>query len=81
MTISTEVVIEKMTQEIEKAKQATAEQKDWKLPISHVKLLAELLLEEQSSETVKTTTKVSKTPEQEIYQEMSHDDGTSIFDF
>lgn len=81
MTISTEVVIEKMTQELEKAKQATAEQKDWKLPISHVKLLAELLLEEQPSESVKTTTKVNKTPEREIYQEMSHDDGTSIFDF
>jgi len=81
MTISTEVVLEKMRQELEKANVATAEQKDWKLPIAHVKLLAELLLEEQPSENVKTTTKINPTPEREINQEKSHDDGTSIFDF
>lgn len=81
MTVSTEIVIEKMRKELEKAKIATAEQKDWKLSIAHVKLLAELLLEEQSSENVATAKNVTPTSKLEVKQEKNHDDGTSIFDF
>lgn len=88
MGISHEVIIKKMTEELENAKLALAAQKEWQTSIAHVKLLSELLLEEKSTQinhtapTIETVSKtIKKEPEKDMKQTPDHDEGTSIFDF
>lgn len=79
--VSHEVILKKMTEELQKAKQAMAQQKEWQTSIAHIKLLSEILLEEEPKQNSRTVPSLEKVPKSNIDQAPKDDDGTSIFDF
>lgn len=61
MAVANETIIQKMMQELNKAKAVSNNKNSMTKHIEHVKLLCELLLEEADGRLEKTTPKISKT--------------------
>lgn len=79
--ISHETVLNKMTEELKNAKLALAEGRDWQTSIAHIKLLTELLLEEEPKQSSHPEPRLAEVSKSNVNQINNEDDGTSIFDF
>jgi len=84
LAVSNEAIVNKMIAELQQAKTALNNQRDFKLHISHIQLLTELLLDEHGVEDESVhnvlATLEKKTEHIERYEETPNDD-MSIFDF
>lgn len=88
MGVSTKTMLQKMTDELEKAKNTSHQKESMLIHISHIKLLCDVLLEEyeqvglsNEDEDVSTQKVVHSLNEQKSKQIGEGHEGTSIFDF
>ncbi|MEI3604265.1 DUF5327 family protein [Pseudogracilibacillus sp. SE30717A] len=86
MVVSSETIINKMQKELEQAKK-TSDEQEKREHISKIKLLCELLLEENKDTNIQTTKEQRTFVADPVNNDISvtpsvnDDDGTSIFDF
>lgn len=81
MAVSNDAIMDRMIAEIQKAKAAMNEQKEWKLHIAHIQLLSDLLLEEKEKPTNQIVTPLEKEPVQTVNEKSTQEPDSSIFDF
>ncbi|HLS65565.1 MAG TPA: DUF5327 family protein [Pseudogracilibacillus sp.] len=93
MQISAKTIVHKMEQQLQLAKQAQLDRDTFRLHIAKVKMLAELLLEEDVADAkanadLARAVMEAREEERDMKKKLHHshespyeDDGTSIFDF
>lgn len=83
MAVSNELIMNKMMAELQQAKATMNEPNEWKLHISSIKLLSELLLDGEKSmpTTLHPHDKIGDPPVQKVNMAYTEVDDASIFDF
>lgn len=84
MAVSNEKIMNKMMTELQQAKAAVHNQKEWMQHIGHIKLLSELLLDQHDNvdkRIVNSFEGIEEVAVQSLEPKETVDEGDSIFDF